>query len=281
MEIVDRYRCSVIGRKNRAFTLIELLVVIAIIAILMSILFPALNRAREQGRRAICLSNLKQLALAWLMYAGENDDKIVNGAGGISRANEPPWVGRCWADNYGSGGQMPAAQQLANIQTGALWPYAKELKVYRCPTGTRGEMLTYAAMDSVNGLSRTGTASGGVGTRVGKTVLWLKKLSDIISPSAPYRMVFIDEGWVTPDSYAVHYVNEQWWDDPPTRHGDGTNNSFADGHAEYWKYQGVDTIKWARDQQRVHTSNNHRPETEAGFDDLHRLQKATWGRLGY
>ena len=65
--------------KRRAFTLIELLVVIAIIAILMAILMPALNRVKEQGRRAVCLSNLRQLQLAWDMYATENDDKVVNG----------------------------------------------------------------------------------------------------------------------------------------------------------------------------------------------------------
>jgi len=52
-----------------AFTLVELLVVIAIIALLMAILMPALNRAREQGKRATCLSNLRQLTLAWTMYA--------------------------------------------------------------------------------------------------------------------------------------------------------------------------------------------------------------------
>ena len=96
--------------KSRGFTLIELLVVIAIIAILMAILMPALNRVREQGKRAVCLSNLKQLALAWIMYADENDDKIVSGAGGVKRnyngKPEIPWVGRCWAPDYGSGGQM-------------------------------------------------------------------------------------------------------------------------------------------------------------------------------
>ena len=61
---------------QEAFTLIELLVVIAIIAVLMSILMPALNRAREQGRRAVCLSHLKTLTLGWMMYADENDDRI-------------------------------------------------------------------------------------------------------------------------------------------------------------------------------------------------------------
>jgi prepilin-type N-terminal cleavage/methylation domain-containing protein len=53
----------------KGFTLIELLVVIAIIAVLMAILMPALHRAREQGKRAACLSNLKQMTLAWIMYA--------------------------------------------------------------------------------------------------------------------------------------------------------------------------------------------------------------------
>ena len=65
------------GRK--AFTLIELLVVIAIIAILMAILMPALNRAREQGKRAACLSNVKQMTLAWILYADDNDGKMASG----------------------------------------------------------------------------------------------------------------------------------------------------------------------------------------------------------
>jgi len=63
-------------RRSHGFTLSELLVVIAIIAILMAILMPALNRARLQGKRAACMGNLKQLTLAWIMYADENDDKI-------------------------------------------------------------------------------------------------------------------------------------------------------------------------------------------------------------
>ena len=73
-------------RKRNGFTLIELLVVIAIIAILMAILMPALNRVKEQGQRAACLSNVKQLTLAWIMYAYENDDKIVNASTFYSRA---------------------------------------------------------------------------------------------------------------------------------------------------------------------------------------------------
>lgn len=56
-------------RVRQAFTLIELLVVIAVIAVLMAILMPALQRAREQGKRAVCLSNVKQFGLSWVLYA--------------------------------------------------------------------------------------------------------------------------------------------------------------------------------------------------------------------
>ena len=63
--------------KQKGFTLIELLVVIVIIALLMTILLPAMKSAREQGKRAVCLNNLKQLTLGWMMYADGNDEKPV------------------------------------------------------------------------------------------------------------------------------------------------------------------------------------------------------------
>jgi prepilin-type N-terminal cleavage/methylation domain-containing protein/prepilin-type processing-associated H-X9-DG protein len=275
-------------KRTKGFTLIELLVVIAIIAVLMAILMPTLNRAREQGRRAACLANLKQLTLAWLMYADENNGKIVNGAAGIDStvgSQGPWWVGKCWDDGYQSGVQAPEQLQKDEIKLGALYPYVRDTGPYRCPTGTRGEMLTYAAMDSVNGLSRTGTttSAGGktVGTRVGKTVVWLRRVDEIVSPGPAYRMVYIDEGWVTPDSYAVHYQQETWWDDAPVRHGDGTDASFADGHVEYHKWRGAGTIKYGKLQMKAHSSNNRAPESAEDLEDLHWLQEATWGRLGY
>jgi len=255
--------------ERRGFTLIELLVVIAIIAVLMAVLLPALNRVREQGKRAVCLSNMKQLALAWMLYADNNDDKIVNGGAGVPRLGEPPWVGKCWHDNFRLGEQLPAEDQISEIKKGALWPYCQDAKLYRCPTGYLGETLTYAVMDSMNGHGDGTKASG----------LWIKRRMEIRRPSV--MAVFIDEGWVTPDSYAVWYEREMWWDDPPIRHGDGVNFSFADGHSDHWKWEGPDTIERGRLLDRRYAGPGWVPKTDAGFKDLYCVQKATWGKLGY
>ena len=82
------------SKRNKGFTLIELLVVIAIIAVLMAILMPSLNRAKEQGKRAACLANLKQMTLAWLMYNDENDGLIVNRALGRQVLAQQLWSRR-------------------------------------------------------------------------------------------------------------------------------------------------------------------------------------------
>ena len=284
--------------KRRAFTLIELLVVIAIIAILMAVLMPTLKRAKEQGKRAVCLSNLKQLQLAWSMYADDNEDKIVNGeaANGSDGAAPMPgpshprhpleqwWTGDDIAD-FWAGTSLPEAMQLAAIRAGALWPYTQKEKLYRCPTGVRGEMRTYTITDAMNGLRREGTYTGMVGKRVGSTVLWVKKRSEIISPGPAQRIVFLDEGRITPDSYATHYQQEKWWDPPFVRHGDGTNVSFADGHADYWKYMGAKTLETGKlaavsglDARALHQMQ---PVSDDDFQDLYQMQKAVWGRLGY
>jgi prepilin-type processing-associated H-X9-DG protein len=180
---------------------------------------------------------------------------------------------------------LPEGQQHHGIREGALWPYVEDLRIYRCPNGYTGERLNYGISDGMNGLSRTGTTSwvdGKVqGVRVGDTVVWVQNLSEIISPGPGQRMVFIDRGWIAPDSYSTHYRWEAWWDDPPVRHNDGATISFADGHAEHWQWKGADTVEHGRRSDRGHFSNNYAPQTAEGREDLHRLQRAVWGRLGY
>ncbi|MGE5295622.1 MAG: type II secretion system protein, partial [Solirubrobacterales bacterium] len=137
-------------RKSAAFTLIELLVVIAVIAILMAILMPALQRAREGGKRAACMNNERQLAVAWNMYADENDDRLVNGATGFSytsqswgdHSKEKAWVDGLATDDVN--------KQREAIRNGALYPYVKNDGLYECPTGRRGQVLTYSIMFSMN-----------------------------------------------------------------------------------------------------------------------------------
>jgi prepilin-type processing-associated H-X9-DG protein len=106
----------------------------------------------------------------------------------------------------------------------------------------------------------------------------VKKLSEISVPVPAFRLAFLDEGRVTPDAYAIHYLRASWWDPPFVRHADGTNVSFADGHSDYWKYTAKETIEVGKMANPTH---NYSPTTPEGIDDVQRMQIATWGRLGY
>ena len=257
---------------RKAFTLIELLVVIAIIAILMAILMPALNRAKEQGKRAACLNNLKQLTLGWIMYADENDGRLVNGATGFSNSNQAWGDHRnelAWVDTFNNSNWDV---QIKGIRDGALWPYVKNENLYRCSTGRRGQALTYSIMFSMNAVNHTWT-QGVKGAHV-------KKMTEI-RPNTAMRLVFIDEGFMTSDGYAVYYRSETWFDNPPVRHGDGVTVSFADGHTDHWKWKGDDTIKHARDMENSNPQVGWAPQSDSGFKDLYQMQRSCWGSLGY
>jgi prepilin-type N-terminal cleavage/methylation domain-containing protein/prepilin-type processing-associated H-X9-DG protein len=245
---------------NGGFTLIELLVVIAIIAILMAILMPALNRAREQGKRAACLNNLGQLTLGWIMYADENDDKIVH----ANTGRDDAWVR--WRGRGAS-----EQEQMDGLKSGLLYSYCPDVKLYRCPTGIRGEIVTYTIVDVMNGYD------GIPGT---KSLMIYRRIQ---IKRANERAVFLDEGRLSPNSWTIWYDQERWWDQITARHGNGTNFSFADGHSEYWKWKDPRTIEIAKMDYDYWqgTGRNADISTSLGNLDLYRVQKATWGKLGY
>jgi len=238
--------------RKEGFTLIELLVVIAIIALLMALLLPVLERAREQGRRALCLNHLRQLTVAWIMYAEDNDGKLVDG-----------WTGHAdsWAGSVRE--NQNVQQQIEALKKGLLFPYTKTVKIYKCPaTFWTEEMLTYATSSAMNGGHES---SGPV----------LKNMMEIRRPQE--RFVFIDTSDRTFDSWVLPYHEPAWWDKPPIHHGNGTTLSFADAHAEHWKWQDPRTIKFTEELGPT----EWRYEVQVGNVDIHRCQRVLWGKLGY
>ena len=264
---------------GRGFAVVGIIVPVLMFLLVIVLLLPALSRAREQGKRTVCLSNLRQMSLAWMMYADENDDKIVNAVAGIDRresgrAYEDPWTGQDWPSDYETGGLLPEQTQEAAIEAGALWQYCMTTQIYRCPAGLPGHMRTYSIVDSVNGI-----AGEGLDQTPG---VYLRKRSQISRPAT--RVVFIDVGQVIPETYSVYYDRQKWWDEPPVRHGDGTTLSFADGHAEYWRWEAAETAKRGKAATSVHSPNaadHWAPQTYEGKQDLQRIQSGCWGRIGY
>jgi prepilin-type N-terminal cleavage/methylation domain-containing protein/prepilin-type processing-associated H-X9-DG protein len=263
-------------RKLNGFTLIELLVVIAVIAILLGILMPALTKAREVGKRTVCLGNLRTLQFGWIMYADNNNDKVCSVATSTQRGAP------AWCLYPGEADSTESQQQREEkIKSGALWQYIKNVKSYRCPTGMRGEMVTYSGVDGANGSAYPLSST----EKNIKGVVFTSRMN-IKRPAS--RIVFIDEGWMCEDCYSVRYSQEYWWENPPVRHGEGTDYAFVDGHAEYNKWKGHMTIKIGREAERgqISHANTMRgqettPKTSEDAADLQFIQKGTYGQLGY
>jgi prepilin-type N-terminal cleavage/methylation domain-containing protein len=275
--------------KKKAFTLIELLVVISVIVILLGILVPALGRAREFGRRTKCLSNLRLLQLAWIMYAENNDEDLVNGeifrgepgtnSSILNHIYGTPWNG-CDYDSVPHNNEaLDKNIQIQGIQAGTLYPFVGNVNAYHCPNGFHGFIRTYSIVATMNGDHRPSNP-GGNDFDPSLLLLRISNRLDIKNPAS--QMVFIDIGLASVGSLLFPYAEESWRGWPPCQHVDGNTFSFADGHAEFWKWQGKETIENAIS---IDTGNikatNLTPTTSGGLKDLHRTQIAIWGKLGY
>jgi prepilin-type N-terminal cleavage/methylation domain-containing protein/prepilin-type processing-associated H-X9-DG protein len=276
-------------RSGLGFTLVELLVVIAIIALLMAVLLPALNRAREQGKRAVCLYYQRQMAGSWLMYADDNSDKIINGdaeeygqygelpcttpggtyaSGGI-HYRERPWVMRDWGTPpcWPSGVAFGLAEKKDQIKRGALFRYVKDVKAYKCPRANADETRSFSVVDQINVTVLAAAV-------LNNNVMLIKTRQDI--KKTYERMIFVDDGGCegkTEGGWTVTFQTPpQWWDPPSARHGDGTTFSFADGHAEYHKWLEASTLDCAKKGQAGCLIT---PTTQT--KDIRWAQIAAWG----
>ena len=222
----------VIPTTGKAFTLLELLVVISIIALLMSILIPALGKAKELARGIICTHNLKTMSLAWFAYMTENSGELIGGNTGESPHD---WV------QFPSGPSSdPIEQKKEGIRQGALFPYVKTVKVYHCPSDKRLKDPSQRAF-------RSYSIAGGLNERhsygIGKPV---KKFTDIKGPGSKY--VFVEENdprGINERAWHLNPTGDEWGDPLAIWHNKKSTLGFADGHAELHTWLDERTIEFS------------------------------------
>ena len=232
--------------KKTGFTLIELLVVISIIAILMGILMPSLGMARKMAQSITCSSHLRTLMIAWNLYAGDNDDKLVAAQTGME--GRPNWF---------SGGLSFTSAAVNwdienNMTTSPLWTYVgKNRKIYKCPadkaevTNNLGTWVPRVRSNSMSQVFGYGEWLNSSPSNRSQTV-WrtYSKLTGIVHPGKTW--VFIDEhpNSINDAAFANACTDAsvpsaaRIIDFPANYHNGACGFSFADGHALVRKWSG-------------------------------------------
>jgi prepilin-type processing-associated H-X9-DG protein len=227
--------------------LIELLVVIAIIAILAGLLLPALAKAKAKATAVHCMANLKQMQLAWTMYADDNND-FTAGNHWQDQANRVPdkanWVSGWLDPRQANNTDNTNTLLLLEPKYGVLGPYTKSAEVYRC----MASRIRVKAGGTTYPLVRTVSMSVWMGHRTqpwNDGYLTFQKKSGVQGLGPSDALVFADErdDSIDDGEFAIDMVGNQIVNVPAGYHGGSGGLTFADGHAEIHRWRTPEVLR--------------------------------------